>query len=98
MIENKGNLDKTLEENYLSDSSEKIEYILKTGELGEKVVNAYKKIENSFTDNMLDEAGRLKTGGIAEKVVSVYQKIEDSVVDGYKKIEDKFTETFLEKK
>ena len=40
---------------------------------------------------------------VAEEVVqaaangakSTYQKIEDAVVGGYKKIEDKFTETFL---
>ncbi len=43
---------------------------------------------------------RLKTGkigGMAEKAISVYQKIEDTVVGGYKKIENSFVETFLEK-
>lgn len=50
MIENKSKLDTALEEKYLSAESEKAEYTLKTGEVGKKVVNAYKKIEDTFVD------------------------------------------------
>ena len=39
---------------------------------------------------------KLKTGGMAERAASAFQKIEGAVVGGYKKVEDKFTETFLE--
>ena len=30
-------------------------------------------------------------------MVGTYQKVEDGVVDGYKKVEQKFVDTFLEK-
>ena len=84
------------------------EYKLKTGKLGEKIVGAYKGIENKFTDAFLEEDGSLKTGGVAKKVTSAYQKIEDTVVGGYKKVEDTvvggyqkvedaFVDKFLEK-
>ena len=73
------------------------EYKLKTGKLGEKIVNTYKGIEDKFVDTFLEEDGSLKTGGMAEKATSAYQKIEDTVVGGYKKIEDRFVDTFLEK-
>lgn len=41
---------------------------------------------------------KLKTGKIGETVISGYKKVEDSVVvGGYKKIENAFVDTFLEK-
>ena len=49
------------------------EYKLKTGKLGEKIVNAYKGIEDKFVDTFLEEDGSLKTGGMAEKATSAYQ-------------------------
>lgn len=84
------------------------EYRLKTGKLGEKVVNVYKKIEDKFVDTFLEENGSLKTGGMAQKATGAYHKIEDTVVSGYKKIENAavggykkiesaFVNTFLEK-
>ena len=51
------------------------EYKLKPGKLGEKIVNAYKGIEDSFTETFLEEDGSMKTGGIAEKATSAYRKI-----------------------
>ena len=79
------------------------EYKMKTGKIGEAVIGAYKKIEDSFVDTFLekDENGEatngLKTGKIGDAVVDAYKKVEDSVVGGYKKIEDAFVDTFLEK-
>lgn len=78
-------------------------YKLKTGKVGEAVVNAAKAAEEKFTEKFLekDESNpsgySLKTGGMAEKATAAYQKIEDAVVGSYKKIEDSFVETFLEK-
>lgn len=63
---------------------------LKVGKLGEKIVGAYKSIEDKFVDTFLEENGSLKTGGMAQKATSTYQKIEDAVVGGYKKVEDTF--------
>ena len=85
------------------------EYQLKTGKIGEKVVDAYEKVEKKFTDAFLNEDGSMKTGKVGEAVTGAYQKIEDGVVgtykkveDGvvgaYKKVEDAFVDTFLEKK
>ncbi|MGN1027332.1 MAG: hypothetical protein ACI4P4_13125 [Faecousia sp.] len=84
------------------------EYKLKPGKIGEKVVDAYKKVENAFSETFLNEDGSMKTGGMAEKAASAYQKVEDTVVGGYKKVEDTvvggykkienaFVDTFLEK-
>lgn len=73
------------------------EYKLKTGRLGEKIVNAYKGMEDKFVDTFLKEDGSLKTGGMAEKATAAYQKIEDAVVGGYKKVEGAFVDAFLEK-
>lgn len=73
------------------------EYKLKTGGLGEKVVGAYKKVEDAFVDTFLNEDGSMKTGGMADKATSAYQKVEDTVVGGYKKVETAFVDTFLEK-
>ncbi|MBQ6994238.1 MAG: hypothetical protein IJN64_07110 [Lachnospiraceae bacterium] len=73
------------------------EYRLKTGKIEEKVVGAYKKIEDKFVEKFLNEDGSLKTGGMAEKATSAYQKIEDGVVGAYQKVEDAFVDTFLEK-
>jgi len=78
------------------------DYKLKTGKVGKKVVDAYKKIEGAFTDTFLeksedtDSVYTLKTGSVAKKVVSGYKAIEDGVVGGYKKIEEKFVNAFLE--
>lgn len=73
------------------------EYKMKTGKLGEAVVDAYKKIEDKFTDAFLNEDGSLKTGGMADKATAAYQKVEDAFVGGYKKVEGAFVDTFLEK-
>lgn len=59
-------------------------YKLKTGKLGQKVVGAYKTVENAFVETFLNEDGSLKTGGVADKVTSAYQKIEETVVGSYK--------------
>lgn len=40
---------------------------------------------------------KLKTGKIEKKVVDTYKNIEGAVAGGYKKIEDAFADTFLEK-
>lgn len=84
------------------------EYQLKPGKLGEKIIGAYKHIEDRFVDAFLKEDGSLKTGGMSGKVSSAYQKIEDTVagsykkvedtvVGGYQKVENAFVDTFLEK-
>lgn len=78
-------------------------YRLKTGKLGQKVVDAYQKTEQKFVDTFLEEDAdsqfglRLKTGKTAENVTKAYKTIEDSVVGVYQKIEDAFVDTFLEK-
>lgn len=69
-------------------------YKLKTGKVGEAVVNAAKTVEETFTEKFLekDESNpsgySLKTDGLAEKAAAAYKKIEDAAVGGYKKIED----------
>ena len=73
------------------------EYHLKPGKLGEKVIDAYKGIEEKFVDTFLEEDGSLKTGGMADKVTGAYQKVEDTVVGSYKKVENAFVDAFLEK-
>ncbi|WP_294451396.1 hypothetical protein [uncultured Gemmiger sp.] len=73
------------------------EYHLKPGKLGQKVIGAYKGIEEKFVDTFLEEDGSLKTGGMADKVTGAYQKVEDTVVGGYKKVENAFVDAFLEK-
>lgn len=73
------------------------EYKIKPGRLGEKIIGAYKKVEETFTETFLNEDGSMKTGGMAEKATSAYQKVEYTVVGGYKKIENAFVDTFLEK-
>lgn len=84
------------------------EYHLKPGKLGQKVMDAYKGIEEKFVDTFLEEDGSLKTGGMADKVTGAYQKVEDTVVGSYKKVEDTvvggykkvetaFVDAFLEK-
>lgn len=86
------------------------EYKLKVGEVGQKVIDAYQKIEDKFIDTFLekDECGySMRTGKVGETVVNGFKKIEDSViggyqaiedgvVNGYKKVEDKFVDAFLE--
>lgn len=73
------------------------EYHLKPGKLGQKVIGAYKGIEEKFVDTFLEEDGSLKTGGMADKVTGAYQKVEDTVVGSYKKVENAFVDAFLEK-
>lgn len=73
------------------------EYHLKPGKLGQKVIGAYKGIEEKFVDTFLEEDGSLKTGGMADKVTGAYQKVEDTVVGSYKKLENAFVDAFLEK-
>ena len=70
------------------------EYTLKTGKVGEKVVGAYKKVEETFTDAFLEKGEQtagtytLKTGGVAKKVVDGFKAIENGVVGGYQAIEN----------
>jgi len=79
------------------------EYKLKPGKMGSKVVDAYKKTEEKFTDKFLekDESNpsgySLKCGKTADKVTDAYKTIENGVVGTYKKIEDGFVNAFLEK-
>ena len=40
---------------------------------------------------------KLKTSKLGEKIVGACKKVEGTVVGGYKKVEDAFVETFLEK-
>lgn len=73
------------------------EYKLKPGKLGRKIMDAYQGIEDKFVEKFLEEDGSLKTGGIAEKATVAYHKVEDTVVGGYKKVENAFVDSFLEK-
>lgn len=73
------------------------EYKMKPGKIGEKVIDAYKNIEEKFVGTFLEEDGSMKTGGMAEKVTNAYKKVEDSVVGSYKKVEGAFIDAFLEK-
>jgi len=73
------------------------EYKLKPGKLGKKIMDAYQGIEDKFVDKFLEEDGSLKTGGMAEKATAAYHKVEDTVVGGYKKVENAFVDAFLEK-
>ena len=48
-----------------------------------------KKVEKKFVDTFLKEDGSMKTGGMAEKATSAYKKIEDSFVNTFlEKVED----------
>ena len=77
-------------------------YKLKPGKAGKSLIAAYKSIEEKFAVRFLeadtDSPGgyRLKTGKAAEKVTGAYHKVEDVFVDGYKKVEKKFIDSFLE--
>lgn len=78
-------------------------YRLKPGKLGEKVVGAYKKVEDAFVDRFLeadaDGTGEflLKTGKVGEAVVKGYRDVENTFVGAYQKVEDAFVDAFLEK-
>ena len=62
------------------------EYHLKPGKLGQKVMDAYQKTEQAFTEKFLEEDPNspsgysLKTGNTARQAVNAYNKIEDGVV------------------
>jgi hypothetical protein len=79
------------------------EYRLKTGKVGKKITKTAKKVEDKFVESFLipdknsPSGYSLKTGNMGQKATSVYQKIENTVVGGYKKIEDQFVDSFLEK-
>lgn len=79
------------------------EYHLKPGKLGKKVMDAYQKTEQAFTDKFLEEdpgspsGYSLKTGPAAQQAVNAYSKIEGGVVGAYKKVENAFVDAFLEK-
>lgn len=79
------------------------EYHLKPGKLGKKVMDAYQKTEQAFTEKFLEEAPgspsgySLKTGPAAQQAVNAYSKIEGGVVGAYKKVENAFVDAFLEK-
>ena len=60
-------------------------------------MDAYQGIEDKFADKFLEEDGSLKTGGMTEKATADYHKVEDTVVGGYKKVENAFVDAFLEK-
>ena len=60
-------------------------------------MDAYQGVEDKFADKFLEEDGSLKTGVMAEKATAAYQKVEDTVVGGYKKVENAFVDAFLEK-
>lgn len=80
-----------------------MKYKLKSGKIGERVVNTHKQVEKKFTGTFLEKDATspsgysLKTGKTAERVIHTYHKIEDEVVGAYKKIEDAFVDKFLEK-
>ena len=79
------------------------EYKRKPGNLSEKVVGAYRKVEDTFVETFLEkgEGGdgdlRLKTGKVGKAVMKGYQDVENTFVGAYKKIEDAFVDKFLEK-
>lgn len=79
------------------------EYHLKPGKLGKKVMDAYQKTEQAFTEKFLEEdpgslsGYSLKTGPAAQQAVNAYSKIEGGVVGAYKKVENAFVDAFLEK-
>lgn len=79
------------------------EYHLKPGKLGQKVMDAYQKTEQAFTEKFLEEDPNspsgysLKTGNTARQAVNAYNKIEDGVVGAYKKVKNAFVDAFLEK-
>lgn len=70
------------------------EYELKPGKIGQAAIDAYKKVEEKFTDAFLEkdpegkEPPTLKVGKVGQAAVGTYQKIEDTVVGTYQKIED----------
>ena len=55
---------------------------------GKVTRNLISGIEDKFADKFLEEDGSLKTGGMAEKATAAYHKVEDTVVGGYKKVEN----------
>lgn len=59
------------------------EYKMKPGKIGEKVIGAYKNVEEKFVGTFLKEDGSMKTGGMAEKVTGAYKKVEDAFVDAF---------------
>lgn len=79
------------------------EYHLKPGRLGKKVMDAYQKTEQAFTETFLEKdpgspsGYSLKTGEAARQAVNTYNKIESGVVETYKKVERAFVDAFLEK-
>lgn len=60
-------------------------------------MDAYQGIEDKFADKFLEEDDSLKNGGMAEKATAACHKVEDTVVGGYKKVENAFVDAFLEK-
>lgn len=79
------------------------EYHLKPGKLGKKVIHAYQKTEQAFTEKFLKEdpsspsGYSLKTGNTTQQTMNAYSKIESRVVGTYKKVENAFVDAFLEK-
>lgn len=67
---------------------------MKPGKLGQSAIDAYKEVEERFTDAFLekDPTGEhlptLKVGKVGQTVIDAYQKIENAVVGTYQKIED----------
>ena len=65
-------------------------YTIKPGKIGTRLIGAYKKVEQSFTEKFLEEdetnqsGYTVKPGKIQNNVVDGYKKIENGVVDGYK--------------
>lgn len=70
------------------------EYNLKPGKIGQAAIDAYKEVEEKFTDAFLEKdpacenPPTLKVGKIGQAAIDTYQKIENAVVGTYQKIED----------
>lgn len=67
---------------------------MKPGRIGQAAIDAYKDVEEKFTDAFLekDPTGEglptLKVGKFGQAAIDTYQKIENAVVGTYQKIED----------
>lgn len=73
---------------------------MKPGRIGQSAIDAYKEVEDKFTDAFLekDPTGEnlptLKVGKLGQAAIDTYQKIEDVVVGTYQKIEDTVVGTY----
>lgn len=65
--------------------------------IAQTVTERYKKIEDAFTGQFLEEDGSLKTGRAGAAVTQGYKKIEEGVVEGFNKVSDKFIDVLFAK-